>query len=655
MINNSFRYDINGLRAWAVIAVMLYHFKIPFFNGGFIGVDVFFVISGFLMTKIIMTGIDNKNFSIINFYLARAKRIIPALVILCVVTLIVGYLFLTISEYTKMAESVRSAVMFKSNLLFKSQFNYFDDIALNRWLLHTWSLSVEWQFYLFLPVFLVVTSKFFSKKTVISLVVLLTVVSFALCMKKVYNPNPVIPSAFYSFHYRSWEMLAGGLIWIFAPHKYIKESLRKVMEYTGLVLFILSVLFIKKDTLWPSLFTFLPVIVACLIIISNRQDSILTNNKLFQWFGNNSYSIYLYHWLMVMLVTYLGFNDKIYTLIGIILSIILGELSYRFIEIPAKQFFNKKSFKFDVVNYAVVLAVFSITSYSISNKLISPLTNSNYIEYEYNGVIRKLAVDEIRSAVDDWDFPRGLPKLTINGVKVYGILKEKNTIFYGDSNAQQYGRLVKRLINESDNRGAVFLTNARCASISISIINSKNGYYDCNRAVDDLFNLLSEDKFDRVVLSTLFTHYLITSSDLFSINGIKLSDKNGRSAYFEALDSFINKITKLKKTVYIVETIPTGSSLNSSNVLLYKNGKLVHNMQPILKSKLNNERAFIKDYFIRLKERYHINIIDPLEELCDEQNCYFTDKDGHIIYKDNGHLKSTYAEKYITYLDETMK
>lgn len=653
MLNNSFRYDINGLRAWAVIAVVLYHFNIPFFNGGFIGVDVFFVISGFLMTKIIMTGLDNKNFSIINFYLARAKRIIPALVILCVVTLIVGYLFLATSEYAKMAESVRSAVMFKSNLLFKSQFNYFDDIALNQWLLHTWSLSVEWQFYLFLPIFLVVTSKFFSKKTVISLVVLLTVVSLALCMHRVYKPNPFLSSAFYSFYYRAWEMLAGGLIWIFAPHKYIKESLRKVLEYTGLVLFILSVLFINKDTLWPSLFTFLPVIVACLIIISNRQDSILTNNKLFQWFGNNSYSIYLYHWLMVMLVTYLGFNDKIYTLIGIILSIILGELSYRFIEIPAKQFFNKKSFKFDVVNYAIVLAVFSVTSYSISNKLISPLTNSNYIDYAYNGEIKKISVGEIRSAVDDWDFPSGLPELTINGVKVYGILKEKNTIFYGDSNAQQYSSLVKRLINESDNRGAVFLTNPTCASITI--INWKGEYDNCKRAVDDLFNLLSEDKFDRVVLSTLFTQYLITRSDFFSINGIKLSDKNGRSAYFEALDRFINKITKLKKAVYIVETIPTGSSLDSTNVLSYKNGKLVYKMQPILKSKLNNERAFIKDYFISLKERYHINIIDPLKELCDEQNCYFTDKDGHIIYKDYCHLKSTYAEKYITYLDETMK
>lgn len=653
MINNNFRYDINGLRAWAVIAVMLYHFNIPFFSGGFIGVDIFFVISGFLMTKIIMTGIDNHNFSIINFYVARAKRIIPALTILCLLTLIIGYLFLATSEYLKMAESVRSAIFFTSNLLFKSQFNYFNDIALNQWLLHTWSLSVEWQFYLFLPIFLMITAKFFSKKTIASFLLILTIASLTCCMHKVYRANPSLSTAFYSFEYRAWEMLTGGLSWVFFAQIKIKHTLRKVLDNIGFVLIILSMLFINKEILWPSLFTLFPVTATCLIIIANRQDALLTNNKICQWLGNNSYSIYLYHWLIVMLITHLGFSDKIYTLIGIVLSIILGELSYRFIEIPAKQFFNKTSFKVDVINYLIAVGIFSLIFYAVKNKLLIPLINYKYVEYEYNSDIRKLSVNEVKSASDDWDFPSGLPELTIKGVNVYGILKEKNTLFYGDSNAQQYARLVKKLINQSDNRGAVFLTNPSCASIAT--INWKQEYASCKNAVNDLFILLSEDKFDRVVLSTLFTQYLITRGDLYSINGFKLSSERGKTAYFKELDNFIHKIISLGKTVYIVETIPTGDSLDSSNILTYKNGKLIYNMQPIFIAKLKEKSAFIHDNFIRMKEKYHINIINPIESLCDEEACYFTDKAGNIIYKDYCHLKPSYAEKYITYLDETMK
>lgn len=138
-----FRKDINGLRAWAVLAVVLYHFGVPGFSGGFVGVDVFFVISGFLMTKIIITNIEKDNLSIFKFYLARARRIIPALLALCLTMLVVSWLWLPNEDIRKISSHVITAIVFLSNIKFWKESGYFDTSSHDKPLLHTWSLSVE--------------------------------------------------------------------------------------------------------------------------------------------------------------------------------------------------------------------------------------------------------------------------------------------------------------------------------------------------------------------------------------------------------------------------------------------------------------------------------------------------------------------------------
>jgi peptidoglycan/LPS O-acetylase OafA/YrhL len=156
---STFRYDINALRAWAVISVMMFHFRIPGFSGGFCGVDVFFVISGFLMTGIVLSFPESDKFALVKFYIARIRRIVPALLVLCAVLLIIGWLILAPDDYLRLAKQVRDGVFFISNNSFRKQSGYFDSASHDKWLLHTWSLSVEWQFYLLLPLIILGLTK----------------------------------------------------------------------------------------------------------------------------------------------------------------------------------------------------------------------------------------------------------------------------------------------------------------------------------------------------------------------------------------------------------------------------------------------------------------------------------------------------------------
>jgi peptidoglycan/LPS O-acetylase OafA/YrhL len=157
----TFRYDINGLRA---IAVVLFHFDENLLSGGFAGVDVFFVLSGYLMTSIIINGFEKNNFNVLHFYAARAKRILPALLILCFTILLFGWFLLTPLDYAVLAKNSAASVSFTSNIVYWLEAGYFDGSSKEKWLLHTWSLSAEWQFYLLYPLFLLVLKKISAAK-----------------------------------------------------------------------------------------------------------------------------------------------------------------------------------------------------------------------------------------------------------------------------------------------------------------------------------------------------------------------------------------------------------------------------------------------------------------------------------------------------------
>jgi len=321
-----FRKDINGLRAIAVIGVLLFHFNASWMPGGFAGVDVFFVISGFLMTGIIFRGIEQEKFSILNFYVARANRIIPALVLLCLVLMVFGWFYLTPFDYKVLGKHVASSVGFLSNIIYWMESGYFDTSSLEKWLLHTWTLSVEWQFYIIYPLILVAMRKFLSIRTMKLTILVAMVLGFAFCVFATYRwPN----ASYFLLPTRAWEMLIGGVAYLYPLT--LQESRKKLVEWIGLILVVSSYFVISAENPWPGYLALFPVLGSFLIIQAQRNDSIVTSNIVFQKIGAWSYSIYLWHWPLVVAIYYFSLSSS-YIYLGIALSILLGFLSYKYIE-----------------------------------------------------------------------------------------------------------------------------------------------------------------------------------------------------------------------------------------------------------------------------------------------------------------------------------
>lgn len=372
----NFRYDINGLRAWAVLAVIFFHFNLFRLTGGYAGVDVFFVISGFLMTQIITDRLFNaeNKFSLFQFYLFRARRIIPPLFILSVILIILGYYILIGPQYKQLSIQTISANSFLSNFIFYHQAGYFDSFANTKWLLHTWSLSVEWQFYLVLPIILLCSYKIRPKLSFIKLIVLLYTLASLLASVLLTKNKPEF--AFYMLPTRAWEMLAGGYVYLYLDSLSLKKKLSTVMENTGFLLIFISFFVFTKDTVWPGWLATIPVLGASLIIAAKKNDSLLTNNKLLQYIGKTSYSLYLWHWpVYVFIVYYEVDKSNIYILTALIATLIGAHLSYVFIEVPSRKLFNQKSYYISLAKILLPVSIFLIVPYYIylQKGLISPI------------------------------------------------------------------------------------------------------------------------------------------------------------------------------------------------------------------------------------------------------------------------------------------
>ena len=397
MQKSSFRKDINGLRAIAVIAVVLFHFNSQWLSGGFAGVDVFFVISGFLMTGIIFRGIEANSFNLFEFYVARANRVIPALGALCLALLIFGWFFLVPFDYQILSKHAASSMGFLSNITYWSESGYFDDASHGKWLLHTWSLSVEWQFYIVYPLVLVTMRKFMPVKTMKATVLVGTVLGFIVCVVASYKwPN----YAFYLLPTRAWEMMIGGVACLY-PFA-LKEQRKKLLEWFGLALIVGSYFLVSKDNSWPGYLAIFPVLGAFLIIQAQRNNSLVTNNIIFQKLGGWSYSIYLWHWPLVVAIYTFSLHEM-YLYLGIALSVFLGFLSNKYIEkIKYKpNFGNLFSYlKFKPLYMVLVLGLLGSYAYisqgvgnrfsltpkmqETVNQLVMPRRKNGYCFYDFN-------------------------------------------------------------------------------------------------------------------------------------------------------------------------------------------------------------------------------------------------------------------------------
>lgn len=293
-----YRAEIDGLRAVAVIPVILFHAGFSHFSGGFVGVDVFFVISGYLITTIILDELDKGKFSIVNFYERRARRILPALFLVMVVCLPFAWFWLVPQDLKEFSQSLVAVSTFVSNVLFWRQSGYFDAAAELKPLLHTWSLAVEEQFYVFFPLFLMIVWRF-GKKWI--LVVLAFVSLFSLVL--VHYAASISPAAaFFLLPTRAWELSIGCFV-AFYLKRNSNDDVSKIgsqpLSLIGLLLILFSIFVYDKETPFPSLYALAPTVGTALIILFATQKTYvgeLLGTKSFVGVGLVSYSAYLWHY-----------------------------------------------------------------------------------------------------------------------------------------------------------------------------------------------------------------------------------------------------------------------------------------------------------------------------------------------------------------------
>ena len=336
-LKTSFRYDINALRAIAITGVLLYHYNVDLFKGGFSGVDVFFVISGYLMSRVIIGQIDKGTFSFGNYLEKRLYRIVPALLFLiAVLTLLCFFIYLP-NDYRKNIQNAESSIVFLSNMFYcRNNPSYFGVAADANMYLHTWSLSVEWQFYLVYPFLLLLFNKIFRNRHTFKLALIaLTLLLFVGLVVLV----PTGSFSFYMLPTRAWEMLFGGIAF-FADGRITNIVWQKVVAVVGYMLIFSGFFLLNESLSWPGFYTLIPVAGTFLIIVANYSFTIIRQG-IIQFVGKISYSLYLWHWPVYVIAQYYGLGTGVIAVfIYFILSIALGYASYRYIE--SIQFSSKK-------------------------------------------------------------------------------------------------------------------------------------------------------------------------------------------------------------------------------------------------------------------------------------------------------------------------
>ena len=363
-----FRYDINALRAIAVLGVLFFHYKVSFLTGGFAGVDVFFVISGYLMTKIVINSISTGNFSFRDYLFKRVKRILPVLLFVTFSVSFICFFFYLPVDYKVTQMNALASIAFLSNILYwQNADSYFAASSDTNLFLHTWSLSVEWQFYLIYPFILLILNRIIKNNKLyfwffLILTILLAVFSFYVT---IYKSN----ASFYLLPTRAWEMLFGGV----AFHAEIMLKgyrWRRIAAGVGYALIGLCFLFLDAYMPWPSLYTLLPVTATFLVIIANLNTFKLVEFRGIQFLGKISYSLYLWHWPVYVIAQYFGIRIGLEsTLLLVSMSVLLGYLSFIYIE-SAK-----------IKNERTIIAVASVGAVIIA---VSMYFNANRIMFKDN-------------------------------------------------------------------------------------------------------------------------------------------------------------------------------------------------------------------------------------------------------------------------------
>lgn len=641
-----FRPDINGLRAWAVIIVILYHFGIPGFSGGFVGVDVFFVISGYLMTRIIITQLENSRFQLGAFYLARARRIIPALVILCFFLMIAGWFFLTPIDYKQLGYHVMASLLFFSNHKFLGEAGYFDTASHEKWLLHTWSLSLEWQFYLALPLILLMVWRFLPKRSAIFVITVL--LFFSSLIFSIIQTDSAPSAAFYLLTTRAWELLAGGIIFLLMRNRTLPATIARLSELIGFSLIIASTFLLSAKTPWPGTFAILPVTGAALVLIAARSSSHFTNSRVAQWLGDCSYSLYLWHWPFVVALVYIEKQQNTLAIsLGLALTLLFGWLSYRFVETPFRlQNSNKNSKPLGkVLLIGTLIAVSFAGVIRVQDGFFQRLP-------EHVKIIAAGALDKnprIKECHSD-SFP--IPECTYGGDQL-------GAIVIGDSHAASIMRTVEIALPYKSLHVLDWSMSACPTAIGVKIPPNR-GSQACPEFIK--YSVKQHHNLPKAAPMIILNRGSIYAFGAQNKNSGLLAIYFGdapisvKAQNPEHLAQYHNSIIKTAcefartRPVYILRPIPEMPAHAPSTIargLMYQNK--VRDVSISL-DEYHRRHAFIWEVQDAAAASCNVKILNPLPYLCWDGRCHSM-KNGRPMYYDDNHLSEYGARQLLPILE----
>lgn len=596
---NSYNPKIDSLRGIAVISVILYHTQITIFDNllsksGFIGVDIFIVISGFVITRLFF----NKNFSYIEFAERRSRRLFPALFSSILITVIISYFFLLPQHFVNLGQSILANILLVSNFLFFYQTNYWDYAVFTKPLLHTWTISLEFQFYIFISIIFWLFRKNISKTIFLFFLLSLILLLFASKINFDFNLRELSLNNYFLLFTRLWEFLIGSLVAIILYNKkYFKKF--KIQHYfadIGLILIFISFLLIETPKDYPNLLTIIPVFGTAIILLANNQQSshIILNNFFLIHLGKISYSLYLWHYPILIFFLYknnfeLNILNKIFALI-IIYFVSLG--SYKFIEIP---FFKKNILTRK--NFGILLAFFSIIIFTlgliITNEVIKSKSHSKY-------------------------------KNIINNFSKYNLSDKK-------------GAKREIMIDQFTNSKKIKILicgDSHGADLTMALQSNKNIHKKYEIEFIHFLDCINEEPL------------LIKNAD-YIFSSIQLKGKNNLT--YNDIKKLYNIVTiKNNKKFVIVGASPEFQTdadllLNYLTITNIKKEEVINNVNNINKFFFKNKKTYISTInkkLLKISKELDVIFLDKFDLICKEKDkiCYGVDLKGNKNFIDYSHF-----------------
>jgi peptidoglycan/LPS O-acetylase OafA/YrhL len=645
-----YRAEIDGLRALAVLPVILFHAGFEIFSGGFVGVDVFFVISGYLITTILIEDIENKRFSIVNFYERRARRILPALFFVMLVCIPFAWMWMMPGQMKDFSQSLIAVSLFVSNILFWRESDYFSAAAEEKPLLHTWSLAVGEQYYVLFPIFLILAWRF-GKNRVFWMIVVMAAISLLLSE---WGWRNKATANFYLAPTRAWELLAGSIAAFIVQKRGVQKN--NFLALLGLAAIIFSVFAYDESTPFPSVYALVPVLGVVLLVLYAGKETLaarLLSTKIFVGIGLISYSAYLWHQPLLAFARIKSVDEPSPLILGMLVfgTLLLAYLSWKFVEAPFRD--------------KLKIAKTKIFIFSLSGLLVFILFG--YVGHIKQGFGNRISLEgnsnKVKSIADQWEFT-GYPIHHLIRKSDYNYSSIGNTdplndsiLITGDSHALQYWHSLADFVESNSEKFQsenIYLANHELMNLSIENVAIPNNTKKVVLSYFWALNLINPN------VNTFIRCCGNGPGGVFGPDYEKLSSTELENR-FETLENFITELKRRKIDVVLVLDNPFGEELNAKSLVDVKRGLFTYlylndsALIELTSDEANLRREPTHTRLMLLAEKFDLDVIDPFLSLCDVELCRkFNDELGYLRYKDYDHLSLEVIKNETKYIHQVL-